>query len=171
MNPSVDLTAPDHFTAGAVGPPGQRAFYLQASEAGTLVTLGCEKEQVGGLAEYLAGLLAQLPAAGPARPSDLALREPLSPLWTVDTLGIGYDQKNDRIVVEASEAVKPDEAATRAEPATARFHLTRAQAAAFVERARTLVKAGRPICPMCRQPQDPSGHACPRSNGHAVRLT
>ena len=53
--------------------------------------------------------------------------------------------------------------------ATARFLITRAQASAFVERARSLLKAGRPICPMCSQPKDPGGHICPRSNGHAVR--
>jgi len=43
-----------------------------------------------------------------------------------------------------------------------------AQAAAFVKQADTLMKAGRPICPWCSQPKDPSGHACPRSNGHVL---
>ena len=46
VSASFELDAPDHFTAGAVGPPGQRVFYLQAREGGTLVTLKCEKEQV-----------------------------------------------------------------------------------------------------------------------------
>lgn len=169
MSRSFVLKAPDHFTAGAVGPPGQRVFYLQAQEAGTLVTLTCEKEHVSGLGEYLAGLLAQRPAGSEAPPGDLNLREPLSPSWRVGTIGVGYDEAHDRIVVEASEAVEPDEGATGTPPATARFHLTRAQAAAFVERSQALVKAGRPICPMCGQPRDSSGHVCPRSNGHAVR--
>ncbi|HVQ24855.1 MAG TPA: DUF3090 family protein, partial [Planctomycetota bacterium] len=53
----------------------------------------------------------------------------------------------------------------------ARFAITRAQAAAFVERARTLQRAGRPTCPMCGEPKDPAGHVCPRSNGHAVTKT
>jgi uncharacterized repeat protein (TIGR03847 family) len=175
MSPSFVLKAPDHFTAGAVGPPGQRVFYLQAQEARTLVTLTCEKEHVSGLGEYLAGLLAQRPAGSPAPPGspapsgDLSLREPLSPSWRVGTIGVGYDEAHDRIVVEATEAVDPDEGATPTPPATARFHLTRAQTAAFVERSQALVKAGRPICPMCGQPRDPGGHACPRSNGHAGR--
>ena len=43
MSVSFQLDGPDHFTAGAVGPPGQRVFYLQAREADTLVTLKCEK--------------------------------------------------------------------------------------------------------------------------------
>jgi uncharacterized repeat protein (TIGR03847 family) len=48
----------------------------------------------------------------------------------------------------------------------ARFRITRAQAAAFVERAQELMKAGRPTCPVCSRPMDPEGHVCPRANGH-----
>jgi uncharacterized repeat protein (TIGR03847 family) len=169
VSSSFELKAPDHFTAGAVGAPGQRVFYLQAHEAGTRVTLMCEKEHVRGLGEHLAGLLARLPAADAAPPADPPpLHEPPSAAWQVGRIGVGYDETHDRIVVEASEAVESDDEAALAEPATARFHLTRAQAAAFVERAQTLVKAGRPICPMCGQPRDPSGHACPRSNGYVA---
>jgi len=40
------------------------------------------------------------------------------------------------------------------------------KAAAFVERANDLMKAGRPSCPVCSRPMDPEGHVCPRSNGH-----
>jgi uncharacterized repeat protein (TIGR03847 family) len=68
---------------------------------------------------------------------------------------------------ESTEGQEAEEEAPSG--ATARFLITRAQAAAFVDRARALVKAGRPICPMCSQPKDPEGHHCPRSNGHAVR--
>jgi uncharacterized repeat protein (TIGR03847 family) len=50
--------------------------------------------------------------------------------------------------------------------ASARFRLTRAQVAAFVTRARELVAAGRPPCPLCGGPLDPDGHVCPRTNGH-----
>ena len=49
MSRSFELAAPDHFTAGAVGRPGERVFYLQAREAHRLVTLKCEKEHVRAL--------------------------------------------------------------------------------------------------------------------------
>ena len=29
-----------------------------------------------------------------------------------------------------------------------------------------IVQGGRPMCPLCHQPIDPAGHACPRQNGH-----
>ena len=166
MSDSFELDAPDHFTAGAVGPPGQRIFYLQARQTGRLLTLKCEKEQVRALAEYLGGLLAKLPGSAGEAAGDTALLEPVDPVWTVAALGVGYDQDGDRVVLETRELLEEE---TEDEPAVARFHITRAQAAAFVERVRALVEAGRPICPMCSQPKDPGGHVCPRSNGHVVQ--
>ncbi len=169
---SFDLDAPDHFTAGAVGAPGERVFYLQARQRGQVVTLRSEKEQVRGLADYVAGLLARHPgAAGPA-PADLDLLEPVEPEWIIGSLAVGYDEEQRRIVVEAAQLLEEDEggeAGSRGEPALARFRISRGQATAFVERAREVVRAGRPLCPMCSQPIGPEAHVCPRSNGHVVR--
>lgn len=170
MSASFDLTAPDHFTAGAVGSPGQRAFYLQGRESGAVVTLRLEKEHVRALGEYLAGLLAKRPAVEAEASPDPALLEPLEAAWAVGSLAVGYDEQSDRIMIVATEAVEEEEGAEeRAEAATARFRIRRPQAVAFVERARALIQAGRPVCPMCSQPKDPAGHVCPRANGHVVR--
>ena len=172
-NPSFEIDSPDHFTAGAIGPPGQRVFYLQSRDGGRLVTLKVEKEHVRALAEYLTGLLARVKRApGPTR-GDTELLEPVEAAWDVGTLAVGYDEGQDRVVVEASELQEGEEeseAETAAEsaqqPAMARFRITRSQAAAFVERANELMKGGRPSCPICSRPMDPEGHVCPRSNGH-----
>jgi uncharacterized repeat protein (TIGR03847 family) len=190
MAASYDFETPDFFTTGTVGQPGRRVFYLQARESGRVVTLKLEKEQVGALAEYLAKLLSDLPKPGPL-PSDLALLEPVSEEWVVGSLGVAYDESADRILIvaeeltegdddeddddeeegeEAEEAEAPESAAAEAaespDTAKARFRLTRPQAAAFVERARSLVQAGRPICRTCGLPIDPDGHPCPGTNGH-----
>lgn len=170
MSPSFDLENSEHFTAAAVGNPGERVFYLQGQESSTLVTLKVEKEHVGALAEHLNGLLVRLPAAekSAAAAGDPALREPVEPAWAVGALGVGYDQERDRIVIEAHELL---EEGSEAEPATARFRITRVQAQAFVERARVLLKAGRPTCPMCGNAREADGHACPRGNGHMIGRT
>ena len=165
MSVSFDFDAPDHFTAGAVGGPGARVFYLQAREGRNIVTLKAEKEQVRALGEYLAGLLAQLPPATEPADSKADLLEPMDPAWAVASIGLGYDDARERIVIVANEEVEED---SGVEAATARFHITRAQAAAFVERASALMKAGRPSCPMCSQPMDATGHVCPRSNGYVT---
>jgi uncharacterized repeat protein (TIGR03847 family) len=186
MTVAFQLDAPDLFTVGAVGPPGARTFYLQGRQQGTLVTLKCEKQQVNALAEYLAGLLVRVDIGARAAPGNLDLVEPLEPVWSVASLGVGWDEASRRIIIvaspvapaeddeEADEAVEdePDEApAPEADPTdeadvpVARFSITTAQAQAFVERARAVVRAGRPTCPMCGQTQEPE-HLCPRSNGH-----
>ena len=186
MSASFDFDAPDHFTVGAVGQPGKRTFYLQGRQAETLVTLKCEKEQVGALAEYVAGLLVRLKALDKPQAQAPPLLEPVEAAWDVGSVGVGYDEGEDRILIVANEAVEeqtteeespgeqaPGEEAAAGEAATeegasARFALTRVQAAAFVERARVVMKAGRPTCSMCGSALEP-GHVCPRSNGHLKR--
>lgn len=178
MSASFDLDEPDHFTAGAVGKPGERVFYLQGRQAGTVVTLKAEKEHVRALGEYLAGLLTQLEATAVKPTPDLGLLEPVEAAWDIGSLGLGYDEPRDRIIVVANELVPEDEQQEEAEGegaqeepagdrATARFAITRGQAAAFTERARAVMKGGRPACPMCNQPAD-AAHVCPRANGHIV---
>jgi len=164
MSASFELESPDHFTAGTVGPLGQRVFYLQAREGRTLVTLKSEKEQIRALSEYLSTLLERIPSSGEPAPTHVALIEPVDEAWAVGTIGVGYDEASRRVVVVLTGVVEEE----GEEAPSARFAVTRAQAAAFVQRAQQLVRAGRPICPMCSNAIDPGGHACPRSNGHVV---
>jgi uncharacterized repeat protein (TIGR03847 family) len=189
MSDSFDFSTPDLFTAGAIGPPGQRVFYLQAREEETLVTLKCEKEQVRVLGEYLGRLLERLSESATSPTGDFALVEPVTPAWVVGSIGVGYDEAADRVVLvieeaegqtaepdqedeeEPAEGEVPPERVAEAEPAegnraSGRVHLTRSQVAAFVERARGLVEAGRPTCRLCGRPMNPGGHRCARTNGH-----
>jgi uncharacterized repeat protein (TIGR03847 family) len=193
MSDSFDFSTPDLFTAGAIGPLGQRVFYLQAREEETLVTLKCEKEQVRVLGEYLGRLLERLSESATAPTGDFALVEPVTPAWVVGSIGVGYDEAADRVVLVIEEAGEEAEGQTEEpdqeeeeEPAegevppervaedapaegnraSGRVHLTRPQVAAFVERARGLVEAGRPTCRFCGRPMNPGGHRCARTNGH-----
>jgi len=167
VSTSFDFDEPDHFTTGTVGEPGHRVFYLQAAQEGAVATLRLEKQQVVVLAEYLAGLLE--PPEGEGESSGVALIEPVLAEWIVGSLAVAYEEADDRVLLVAEELVEtpadddtPDPDADA--PATARFHLTRAQAVAFIRRTGELVAAGRPACPLCFQPIDPEGHACPKLN-------
>ncbi|MET0147802.1 MAG: DUF3090 family protein [Acidimicrobiales bacterium] len=160
-----DLREPDRFTAGAVGEPGSRVFFLQAVEGTQVVSLRLEKQQVGALSQYLQGVLSDLPVVTAEElPTDLDLVEPVVAEWIVGTLAVAYDGAVDRVVLQADELV--DDEADEDESGHARFHLTRPQVVAFCTHAEELVAAGRPPCPICGQPLDPDGHICPRSNGH-----
>jgi uncharacterized repeat protein (TIGR03847 family) len=44
---------PDRFVAGTVGQPGDRMFYLQATEEARMVSVALEKQQVSVLAERI----------------------------------------------------------------------------------------------------------------------
>jgi uncharacterized repeat protein (TIGR03847 family) len=167
---SFDLTEPDRFTAGTVGPPGQRVFYLQAREAEQVVTLRLEKAQVAALAEYLASVLADLAMPEPGSlPEDLELVEPVVAEWVVGQIGVVFDEDRDRMLVQAEELLEDTDEDTEVDQGVARFGLTRAQVAAFVARAAELVAAGRPPCELCGRPKDPEGHMCIKTNGHRAR--
>ncbi len=170
MSQSYDIEKPDFFTAGAVGEPGHRVFYFQTRERGHLVTFKCEKEQVRALGEYLAGLTTKLGAPKGPLPRDMELNEPIEPAWIVANIGVSYDDAHERVIVDLNELFEEEEEGEHAgeEPASARIRISREQAQAFAARAQELMKGGRPLCPVCSAPIDPTGHVCPRSNGHVV---
>ena len=157
---SFELPEVDWLTAGTVGPPGQRVFYLQARHPGGVVTLRLEKQQVAALCQYLDAMLADLPPVEPAA-ADMDLVEPVVAEWVIASLGVSYDEEGDRVVLVAEELVEEGE-----EPARASIRITREQVAAFARHGNEVVAAGRPPCPLCGGPLDPEGHMCPRLNGH-----
>jgi uncharacterized repeat protein (TIGR03847 family) len=160
-----DLDAPDEFTVGTVGPVGDRVFMIQCRQGAELLTLKVEKQQVAVLASYLARIVREIGRPG-SLPQEVTFDADEEPAWVVGTIGVSYDDQSARIVVVAEELVEDEE-----ESSVAHFSLTLEQAAAFAIVATTLVEAGRPPCPLCGLPLDPSGHDCPRTNGHRPPAT
>lgn len=164
-----DLNPVRYITADAIGPPGQRVFYLQATQEDTVITLVLEKEQVQALAISVEQMLEELEKRNPQSVGevelisqyDLVLREPIEPIFRVGQLGLGYDEEADLLIVVAQELTDDED-----EMAVARFWATRAQMKALSEHSLRVVESGRPICPLCNRPMDPDGHFCPRRNGH-----
>jgi uncharacterized repeat protein (TIGR03847 family) len=180
VSESFDFRQPSHFTAGAVGDPGRRVFYLQAAEQSRLVSLKIEKQQVAALATFLQTVLEDLPTPE-GEPTAPELLEPAVPDWTVGQIAVGVDEATNRVVLVVEELVPEldddeedgDEVDQvleaileegEGEGATLRLHLTLEQAAGFVRMADELMQRGRPSCRLCGQPMDPAGHACPRLN-------
>jgi uncharacterized repeat protein (TIGR03847 family) len=178
--PSRDLDPVTRLTADAVGAPGQRTFYLQAASGADQVTLLVEKEQVRRLAESLQSWLPELAADRPEDPEEarlaeageLALSEPLEADFRVGQLTLSYDPERDRVVVVATElqAGGEDEPAEQ-EPRQVRLVVTRPQLRVLARHGSQVVARGRPPCPLCGNPLDPTGHVCPALNGHRPTLT
>jgi uncharacterized repeat protein (TIGR03847 family) len=168
----LDLNPVTHITTGAIGPPGQRVFYLQARAGGELVTLIVEKVQVQslavGLEQFLVELARQFPDLAETSAaydvSAMELEQPVDPLFRVGQIGLGYDQSTDRIVVVARELTP--EGSEPEQASVARLWCTRDQLRAMCQWGLDVASRGRPICGNCGEPMDPEGHFCPKSNGH-----
>jgi uncharacterized repeat protein (TIGR03847 family) len=195
--PEIEFDPVDTIAAGAVGEPGQRAFYIQAETDGRVLSVLVEKQQVAMLAERVRILLDQMaeevPDVGadtpvPLTPDAGELRGDPVPLFRAVAIGIGFDASRNLVVLELHERPveddeedeedeDDDESAESAESLPhvgddeegylARLYFTAAQARAMATRGSAAVEQGRPPCPLCGGPLDPSGHVCPRLNGHA----
>ena len=183
---------PERFVAGTVGEPGDRTFFLQARGGGRVVSVALEKVQVSLLAEKLEELLTEaarrfgveLPDPPPAVNDNEPLDTPVDEEFRVGTLGLAFDVDTSTVLIEAIEAGDADtevelgaddEEGLQADDEDdepdddldrLRVRLTPEATRAFIERARRVVAAGRPPCPLCGQPLDPAGHLCPRHNGY-----
>lgn len=177
MDQSYEFREVTHFTAGAVGEPGQRVFFIQIGDANSVLSVKLEKQQVRALAQFLRGVLDDLPS--PTEPPVVApLQEPALPEWTVGQIAVGIDESESRVVVDIEELVEPVEEELEIdleveeafliereeEGSRIRAHVDVEHAAAFVAASEELMSRGRPPCRLCGQPLDPSGHACPRLN-------
>lgn len=166
---------PERFVVGTVGEPGERTFYLQASGGGRLVSVALEKVQVSLLADKLDELLGEasrrfgvpLAEPGSATVDNDPLATPVDEEFRVGTLGLAFDVKTSTVVIEAIEVGDGDADEEPAEDLDRlRVRITPEATRAFIERARRVVAAGRPPCPLCGQPLSPRGHICPRHNGY-----
>ncbi len=175
---------PDRFTAGTVGEPGHRTFFLQARSGPRLVSVIVEKEQVSVLADRMGQLLEEMRRRGVDMPLEMPegsqdtapLDEPLVEQFRVGSMVLTWDGEAREIVVEARAQVEegeeePDEEDEEDEdaaegPDMLRVRMPAQAARVFVDRALRVVSAGRPPCPFCGLPLNPEGHLCPRRNGH-----
>ncbi|MBM3688342.1 MAG: DUF3090 family protein [Actinobacteria bacterium] len=171
----LTFDAPRRFISGTVGMPGERTFYLQVAQGSELATVSLEKAQVALLADRLDELLDEAGASSATHSDDNEpLDVPFEEDFRVGALAMGWDPTLGRVVAEAHalmEGREPAELGDDDDGAadTLRIILEPAMCRAFIRRSRALVAAGRPPCPFCLQPLDPSGHICPRANGYRRR--
>ena len=175
----IELDDVDALGTGAVGEPGQRAFYIQARNDTAQLTVLLEKEQVARLSTEAVAFLDRIADEFPELPSAVSpvaagLREPTVPLFRARLIALGFDPERELVLIELrehagdeeNESVEDDEGDEEAEREgyVARIFATRAQVRALAARGAQAVAEGRPHCPLCGSPLDPSGHRCPRWN-------
>jgi uncharacterized repeat protein (TIGR03847 family) len=181
MPDPIELDPVDRLGAGAVGEPGERAFYLQARKEAAQLTVLVEKEQVALLATeavaFLDRIADEYPEDAITLPDEAAdLREPTVPLFRARLIGLGFDPERELVLIELRERSSDDDDEETDTPPVidpepdeeegfvARLYATRPQVRAMAARGAAAVASGRPPCPLCDQPMDPAGHRCPRWN-------
>jgi uncharacterized repeat protein (TIGR03847 family) len=169
MSDDHDFDQPDVCTVGALGDVGRRLFVFYCRQGLTETTVKVEKQQIAVLSGYLGRIVKELGRPGHL-PDDLEYFGTDDFEWVVGTIGVSYDEELDRIVIVLEEMGAGEEDEEEEDEAGSghvlRVALSREQAAGFAIHATRLVEAGRPPCPLCSLPLDPSGHDCPRTNGH-----
>jgi len=164
-----ELDPVDRIAVAAVGEPGQRRFFLLATGSGRTLTLGCEKSQLQALIVRVHQMLEAQQIETPERAAEAASNdaEPGEPEWQIGEMGLGYHDARKMFVLVASQsaAADPGEAPLADDAPSVRFWLSHDQVIAFSKQAESVLSAGRPLCPRCGLPMDPSGHPCPVMNG------
>jgi uncharacterized repeat protein (TIGR03847 family) len=165
----IDLKPVSHITTDAIGPPGQRVFYIQGWKDDQVVSLIVEKFQLQrlaiGIEQYLAELQQRMPMLEEASPTydedKMHIHPPVEPMFRVSEFGLTYDEESDLVGLIARE--NPSSAPEGSE---VRYWCSRSQIRAMIHWGLELSSRGRPLCPQCGQPMDPEGHFCARKNGH-----
>lgn len=181
--PVIDFDPPERFVTDSVGPPGQRVFFLQAVRGKRVMTVSLEKEQVRLLGEGMVQMLEQVSgdddsAQATAMADDAPLSTPIEEDFRVRRLSLAWDAERAVVIVECHDTDADDDededegGPTTQEPGVSpvmeglRVVLSPAQARGFATRCARVIAGGRPACPFCGGPLDPSGHICPRANGY-----
>ena len=186
--PQAEFNSMSSITPEALGEPGKRTFRLLVEDAAGSAMLWMEKEQLFQLAMAITRLQAILPSSGDA---DSAPSPSTGEGWgdgdsspfpstgegwgegdsphfefTVGKMVLGHEGTSDRFVIDAYDAGEEE---AEDDAPTIRLWGVRGQLRTFAAEALKVCAAGRPICPLCSEPVDSTGHKCARVNGHDVR--
>jgi len=145
----ADFDFVDVITAGAIGEPGRRTFYIQARAGARTVTIRSEKQQVAAIGKYLRRALAHLPVPEGQPPrSVMQLAEPVQEAFVLGAIALEFNRSNDEFVLHLKEFAPlsqdddeddleeddddDDDSLENASGSRARVSMTRAQAIGFL---------------------------------------
>lgn len=127
-----------------------------------------EKEQLSSLALAIKKFLQETPEelTGPP-PMEQPVRSAREPFFDfkIASLGLAHEKTAGMFAVLVHDLEDAN-----SERATLLWWSPRAQIETMADEALEVVAAGRPLCVLCKQPMDPQGHMCPRSNGHKAGM-
>ncbi len=159
---TIDFGLARGIDAQSFGQPGQRTFRLRVVGAAfESASLWMEKEHLQALSLSLQQVLSELKHEAAPQPADVGeFPDTADHDFRVGRIGIGLSPSDRTVILQVGE---PGEG----EDYKLRFRLTLDHCASLVVQLIGIIAAGRPRCPLCGLPIDPTGHTCSRSNGHS----
>ena len=154
-------------SALAMGMPGKRTFFLTIGRKENWVRVWIEKYLLESLAlaidQFLLTLSQEQPnfdrkAGGTSLSNDVPSGLPSAEL-EIEQITLGFDQE----LVTLNMVVHPS-GPQRAIQADLYCRVTLSQLRNIGNQAKSICAAGRPICILCGNPIDPTGHICPTGN-------
>ncbi len=151
----------------AVGVPGKRTFFLGIGEKNNWLRVWIEKEHLQALDLGINQLLFKLSeekisfsdeAEAPSSSDDMPSGLPSAELDLIQ-MTLGYDEGKITIELLVQRSGAQD-----SNPLEIYFPVTTAQLKKLQHQAKDICAAGRPLCPKCGGPIDPTGHICPKEN-------
>ena len=159
----IQFTEVTRLGAEALGEPGERTFRILVDSGTSSAILWVEKEQLLQLAMAIQQLLSTLPEQQDAPGEHAAAQQTPGQNnldFKVEKLALGYDTERGSVVIDAFDPEGEQG------PAAVRLWVRQEQVKEFSGEALRACAAGRPLCPLCGNPSDATGHICPRINGH-----
>ena len=162
-----DFGPVNRIEAESFGEPGQRTFRVFSANEIEAASLWLEKEQLRALGRAIEEQLGRLQALRATRevaPPDvtLAFAGDVTLEFRVGQMALGFDERQGLFLLLAY-AVEDEEE----DRPTFSCQATPEQLRALAAQIETVVASGRPLCPLCGEPMDRSGHMCIRANGHS----
>lgn len=175
----LEFPQAERFVIGTVGVPGEREFFLQIKQAGKFASFALEKSQASALSERARELLQEVGILhGNSLGDSAPLETPIESEFTIGVMSLTWNPESKSIgfeaqaMTDASGEIVFEELVDDEEPVAPAIVLARLSAEmlrGFIKRTPQVVAAGRQPCVFCGGPINPSGHLCPRANGHLRR--
>jgi len=165
--PLNEFTQVTKFVAETFGEPGMRTFRINANSGSSNAKIWLEKEQLAELSIAMIQMYRDTKSseAGSETPPAGIEAEGLTNLdFKAIKLAFGHNPDTNLFIVDAHDPEDQND-----EP-TVRIWISRDITNTFAKKGLEIVSAGRPLCQLCGNPVDPSGHYCERRNGHSPQV-
>lgn len=166
----------ERFIVSAIGEPGEREFFIQARSSEGINTVKIEKEQVRALVIRFDEILTDLRRSKTLTITRLEIEKDLDmdplelPIEADFQVGIVGIKVNDLLLELTFQAISNQDVLLIDDldsgPDLLILTLDALTVARFSLRAKSIIEAGRSVCPFCGLPVNSSGHLCPRANGY-----